>query len=345
MTTDPATQALIDAAIAADRLCRAVGPPARDHGCGREERHLSEHAWNALPPFPIATPAAVDKWLMTFERIMRSSRLAPESWVYQLGICPKTPARVQRVAADAGDAYTDVRLAILDAFGVPCRVGYHTHMIHTLQATPGMTKTEIFEQLVEQSELRDRAAADRGLPPMEPCDLIHGFIAAFGPEAAGLLEQQIPAAMCQPDPLRQMFHIAPAAVKTSSPLAVLDEGPPEHDFAAIQGQRALRPYHQLPVGQHPNGRQCRNCGGPQCPGAQRCPAYDVVCYKCQRPGHFGRHCRRPSGVRGRAEPYDERPPNRRREGLAGDTTPVTNNGRQAADLPPFYRSPVPPTRG
>jgi hypothetical protein len=323
-TDSPVVQAMIAAAVAAaleavrNALPTAAPLNAPQRSTDHSERHLPEYAWNTLPPFPTTEPGMVDNWLVNFERLMKSNRISFESWAFHFSLCSKVPPEVHEAVLGAGDpSYPSLRIAILDKFGIHKPWGYHTHKIASLPVTPGQTKTEIYNRIVEHARLRDRAAADMGLPMMESGELIYSYIAAFGPEVEAKLEKQIQVAVTHACPLRFLHHLAPDTVPyPTAHLAALRDSvkaesaanhdePMESDLTgdaslAAFPQRGSRPFTQQrhprqrngPYAQ-PNVPPCRNCGTESCAGHRRCPAYSSVCNHCGRLGHYARVCRNP----------------------------------------------------
>jgi Zinc knuckle len=336
----PVAQSIIAAAVAAALdAVRNTRPDHSQRSGDNADRHLPEYAWNTLPPFPTTSPGTVDSWLLSFERLMKSNRIAAESWAFQFSLCSKVPPEVHEVVVATDDpSYTSLRLALLDKFGIHKPWGYHTYRMASLPVIPGQPKTEIYSQIIEHARLRDRAAADMGLPMMNSGELIYCYIAAFGPDVQAELQKQVQVAVTHPCPLRFLHHLAPetvpyppthlaamrdpvkmeSAVDRTFPDRDESMGPNYAEEAALAAfpQRNNRPYTRpRPPRQQngpyvqPNGGPysqtnvppCRNCGTESCAGHRRCPAYTSVCNNCGRLGHYARVCRNPGRRRQDAE--------------------------------------------
>lgn len=293
--------------------------------CFREQRV----SWAQLPKLDLSCASELDTWFISFEARMTASRVAEENWAARFLECPvvEESTKVHIRGLDPLN-YERLRATILHEHGPVDPVNYFKREMFRVR---GEKREDVRENLMQILTKHNRAAQSSGAQEMQARDLCYAFIDAFPVEIRKELEQKLALVFAQKEPFEHIFRLAPSKQERETSLYSIKErrtdreprGPHDNLSAEVQQEieneirdavalaiQDTRQNFQRPqwkrrrMGASPpqfarvvrlppaaGAHGCPGCGSAACPDRQHCPARSVVCFGCNKMGHFQRVCK------------------------------------------------------
>jgi len=238
-----------------------------------------------------------DRWFEAYEVRCRNAKLPKSEWGAALLECPKVDAAVRafltrKSSEDPTGGYDYLRKAALEQYAPSFPTGVYRYQLSMVKGT---TRKEVQDQVDHLTLLHDRAAADAGMPPIHPWDVIPAVIRAFPPRVSRELASHAQSLKTATDPLGELFKKCPEDEEAQSPATALLAGMSEHadmvpreEVAALAA--AMARQARSPQKAEKKRATCYRCGSATC-NFSRCPAKNETCTKCNKKGHRANCCR------------------------------------------------------